>query len=273
METIHTIKTPDGTSYNIRLNEDGSLPLIDKKIYSMIVKENPLMQMELLGGGVKPVIYNGKVVSNLGYGVTLKDGYIRFSTKGVRGNMTTDRLLYAILKINPSSRIKVSPGYMYMNRTFKAHDGGVRRAHREFLLGIYPDNNKKLFDIDSNTGNGIFFKYPNSNTYYFLYYKAISTKESVMGIDVTLIVDRNVPIRVRYTYKDNKLNIINTVTYTLRGLFELISREPTPQYSISITHGDNVDSPLVYGFFHEDAIMNTNDHTVLMVEILGYVDE
>ena len=51
MGNIHKVMVPEGVPYYIRTNEDGSLPLIDIELYNMLLRQNPLIKTEIMGGG------------------------------------------------------------------------------------------------------------------------------------------------------------------------------------------------------------------------------
>ena len=178
---------------------------------------------------------------------------------------------YTILKIPSSSKMVIEPGYFYMYNTFRAHDGGRRRAHNTEAYHLYSKKGR-LSDIDTNTGNGPFFKYPNSDIYYFSYYKSEYISESSVSASITLLVDKMALVKVRYTYKDNIHGNIDTVTCNiqLETVYRDNNNNPIPPYRIDITRC--TANRLIDKFFiiDEDGLY---DYTLLMVEILGYADE
>lgn len=197
MESIHTINIPDGTSYNIRLNEDGTLPLMDIELYNMLLKQNPLIQTELLGSGVRPIIYDGKVVSNLGDGFSPQPATVADSSSDTRsGTLTkTDggvtgfiappyfakrfnndgdskrRLIYSG-EIHPELvLLKMAPDVERESRlrgnrsvAVNAHERDTRKY--DSVFDETQENRRVSFSsITTNRGLGGVYKHPNSNIY------------------------------------------------------------------------------------------------------------
>lgn len=284
MENIYTVKIPDGTSYDIRLNDDMTLPLMDIALYHKLLEQNPLIKTEIIRG-VKPLVYEGKVVTNIGDGVTdtglakrqYRDDKGLFYYRNILGH---DKFFGDIILIKTSG-IRINQFYLYNTIYF-----GENNA---YIYNLYNDPLIQGNLHDSNLGRGSIYKVPNIDNLYmgvynryrdeFLPVKPLSSPDSkefqylVTSINLFPIGNDTGRLKTRLYVK-----FIRGETVTILKFIYFPSRIEHGKYTY---YGNVLIDNIRSGTFRNGDIMPEDtipDNvgvavSILMIEILGYVEK
>lgn len=280
MGRIHKVVVPEGVPYYIRTNDDGSLPLLSLSFYNYLLEMNPLIKTEIMGGGVKPLIYNGEVVTNLGdiYRRKLdQNNNVYYELYWTTNNMLMRygkvEIIPMILTYTDTMGEQIVPSASYAivhnieSQFVSASHNGVSHYDAHSLNGIY-----------RNKGWGGIYKIPNSRICIVPYVRhpVKSLDEYIVNseLHVHSLHHTAQGLKVRYTAKHIPTNKLISSECTFVSIYDDV-HESGARYDIKLTDIYNT-FPNYVG--HEytrllDKAKRNDEFILLKLELLGFTDE
>lgn len=248
-------------------------------------------------GGVKPVIYNGKVVSNLGDAYLVRkqdrDGKNSYDTYWTTNNLSFPyELVPMIIVYTDTMGSMIRPIISSADIVGYISDSSSATRIRTSYNGISGSGAHTIDEIHTNTGFGGIYKMPNSHTCIVPYVKGVTNplrdeRYLVTVVDSKLILaptqNTSSNLAVKCTYKRISTNSINTIDATVDATvthYSTYDKDPMVRYIIKLTDAYRLlqdDWMLVSGFSgfttNSNLVRFNEDFVILKLEILGFHED